>query len=256
MMQMMNEIAMLKTMFIFTSTRRSAKNKIEIAGSARNHLSLKNCPKTSVTLEISFSAPVKKPKRRYSSRADTVASHPVRIIPRMLSYKFVFVISAIKSAEVETGEHLSPKYAPERIAPPQIAGDTPMALPTLMQMTPMVAAVPIDVPVRTETSAQRENVAGRNSSGVRASEAKVTIYAMVPDARQSAVRTPTRSMTTAMFVTDDTPEPAILSNFTMLNPRRKPCNINNMKPMERIINIAKQIYLFFMMNLLVMFFLH
>ena len=90
----------------------------------------------------------------------------VFIIFGMLSVTFVFVRSATKSALVDTGEHLSPKKMPESIAPPENTGFTPMAFASVMQMTPMVAAVPKEVPVKNEISEFIRKTAAKNQLGL------------------------------------------------------------------------------------------
>ena len=70
----------------------------------------------------------------------------------------VFVSLLTRRALVDTGEHLSPKYTPQIIAPPIGSGDRPMDTATLIQIVPIVAEVPKAVPVSTETIQFRRNV--------------------------------------------------------------------------------------------------
>ena len=58
---------------------------------------------------------------------------------------------------MDTGEHRSPKNTPERIAPPVRISLHPIAFAMVMQITPMVAAVPNAVPVRTDTRQFKRN---------------------------------------------------------------------------------------------------
>ena len=89
----------------------------------------------------------------------------------MLSKMLVPVSSATSSALVETGEQRSPKKLPERTAPPSHSGSAPMERPTVMQMAPMVAAVPKEVPVSMETPQFKRNVITTMVSGRMASTA-------------------------------------------------------------------------------------
>ena len=56
------------------------------------------------------------------------------------------------------GEQRSPKKLPERMAPPVRAGFRPAALDMSIQMTPMVLAVPKEVPVRKDIREHSRNV--------------------------------------------------------------------------------------------------
>ena len=83
----------------------------------------------------------------------------------ILSKILVFVSSLTKSALVEKGEQRSPKNAPDRMAPPRSRGLVPAEIPMLMQMTPMVAEVPKEVPVSTEIPQQSRKETSRMTSG-------------------------------------------------------------------------------------------
>ena len=105
------------------------------------------------------------PKKRYSRLVTTKGSQAVRSMARMLSKMLVWVSSATSRALVDTGEHRSPKNTPESTAPPISTRGTPMAVPSVAQMTPMVAAAPKAVPVRTETKQLSKKVIKRNTEG-------------------------------------------------------------------------------------------
>lgn len=72
-------------------------------------------------------------------------------MPRIFEKTLVSVSSLTSSALVDMGDALSPKYAPDTIAPPRSTGSAPIAIPIVMLITPMVAAVPKAVPVSSET---------------------------------------------------------------------------------------------------------
>ena len=58
----------------------------------------------------------------------------------------------------DMGEQRSPKKLPERMAPPVRRGLRPAALEMSIQMTPMVLAVPKEVPVRKDMAEHRRKV--------------------------------------------------------------------------------------------------
>ena len=69
------------------------------------------------------------------------------------------------SALVETGEHRSPKKTPERIEPPVKTGLIPSAEAIVAQTTPIVAAVPNEVPVKKDMAQLSRNVIRRKMEG-------------------------------------------------------------------------------------------
>ena len=66
----------------------------------------------------------------------------------------------------DRGEILSPKYAPEMMAPAIHPGSYPCAVPIPTKATPMVAIVVHELPVITEINAQIMHDAKRNISGM------------------------------------------------------------------------------------------
>ena len=72
----------------------------------------------------------------------------------------IFVVS-------DSGDILSPKYAPEITAPTAIAVGMPKPFPMPTNAMPTVPQVPQEVPVDSETSAQISTLAIRNSPGVK-----------------------------------------------------------------------------------------
>ena len=73
-----------------------------------------------------------------------------------------------------------------------MSGSAPIDFAMVMQTTPMVAAVPNEVPVKNDMMPVRTNVASGAIAGVTNGEATSTISDTVPEARQSAVRIPMR----------------------------------------------------------------
>ena len=72
----------------------------------------------------------------------------------------IFVVS-------DSGDILSPKYAPEITAPAAIPVGIPRPSPIPISAIPTVPAVPHEVPVESETIAQMIHVATRNIPGER-----------------------------------------------------------------------------------------
>ena len=66
----------------------------------------------------------------------------------------------------ESGDILSPKYAPDTTAPAVIAGGKPSAVPTPISATPMEPAVDQDDPVAKDTILQRIQPVTRNTFGL------------------------------------------------------------------------------------------
>ena len=66
----------------------------------------------------------------------------------------------------DSGEILSPKYAPEMIAPAITPSLKPSALPIPRRATPIVAIVVHELPTMTETSAQITQAVSRNIFGL------------------------------------------------------------------------------------------
>ena len=72
----------------------------------------------------------------------------------------------VKSALVDIGEQRSPKKAPPKIAPPRYTGLIPITLPILIVITPMVAAVPKEVQVKSESRQFKRNVITKKAPGL------------------------------------------------------------------------------------------
>ena len=69
----------------------------------------------------------------------------------------------------ESGDILSPKYAPEMMAPAAIAGDCPRPIDTPISATPKVPATVHELPVAKAAIAQIMQVAAKNHCGLRIS---------------------------------------------------------------------------------------
>ena len=97
------------------------------------------------------------------------------------------------------------------------------------QMTPMVAAVPKEVPVRKETAAQRRKEASTIHCGPQKGTARLTMAGMVPQARHRAVMTPMRRKMKSTLRTVFTPFHAMRS-ISRAVCRRRPQAKKRMNP--------------------------
>jgi hypothetical protein len=151
----------------------------------------------------------------------------------MLLYKFVPVTSETNSALVETGEHLSPQNTPDKIAPPISTGFMLKASPIVIQMDPIVAAVPKAVPVRKESpQLSRNAITGKYWGTIRLLE-YATIAGIVPLCLHKAVRTPISIKVMSTFLAVITPPTDILHNSLTENPFNKEYPANRTYPRMR-----------------------
>ena len=79
------------------------------------------------------------------------------------SFKFVKLQS--KSKLDESGEVLSPKYAPEKIAPPNIPKLIPAAFPIIIRGIPTALTVPKEVPISIDIKLVIKNAHNINKLG-------------------------------------------------------------------------------------------
>ena len=84
----------------------------------------------------------------------------------MWSNRSTLLTDDARTVVSDSGEILSPKYAPEIIAPAVMASGKPSALPIPRSATPTVAMVVQDDPVSTDTSAQSTHAVRRNTLGL------------------------------------------------------------------------------------------
>ena len=83
-----------------------------------------------------------------------------------------------------------------------------MACETAMQITPIVAAAPKAVPMRSDMRQQRRNAASMAADGWMSDDDQLTIAAMVPEARHAAARAPATTKRQSIGATeraDDAP---------------------------------------------------
>ena len=105
----------------------------------------------------------------------------------------------------ESGDILSPKNAPEQIAPTVQCIGTPSASPMPTMARPTVPTVPQEVPVASETTVVKIQVAGRNTVGFKIDSPYTSTVCTVPAAMEAAIIMPTQRIITvvgsATFIT-------------------------------------------------------
>jgi hypothetical protein len=83
----------------------------------------------------------------------------------MWENKSAFAIDDAKTVVSDIGDILSPKYAPDIMAPALRADGTPRASPIPRRAIPMVAMVVQEVPVITEMREEMMQAHGRKTAG-------------------------------------------------------------------------------------------
>ena len=86
-------------------------------------------------------------------------------IPRMCSQRSTPAAAGVKLVVSDNGDILSPKKAPETIAPPVSDGGIPSPKPIPIIARPTVPTVPHEVPVATEMIEQIRQTETRNDEG-------------------------------------------------------------------------------------------
>ena len=97
---------------------------------------------------------VKYPTQRYVINARVIAGIEVNIRKRICRVNGTPHVDAARTVVSLSGDTLSPKYAPEIIAPATHPGWYPITVPILISATPIVAIVLHELPVITETIEQ------------------------------------------------------------------------------------------------------
>ena len=103
------------------------------------------------------------PTKAYTPRATSIAGAVVMVRKRICLNRSTPVDEEARTVVSLSGETLSPKYAPEMIAPAIQPGLYPITVPIPMNATPMVAIVVQEVPVTTDTTAHTIHATGRNT---------------------------------------------------------------------------------------------
>ena len=98
----------------------------------------------------------------------------------------IFVVS-------ESGDSLSPKYAPPTTAPATMPESAPTELPIPINTTPTVATLPHEVPVSVEKTAAIRNAVAYRTLGSMSCIPQLTSMGIVPLSIQAATRGPIKS---------------------------------------------------------------
>ena len=106
------------------------------------------------------------PITRYATQDITKGTIESFISFGIFLYISVWVTSATSRVLVDTGEHRSPKKAPDIAAPPARARLISIVWAMAIQMAPIVAAVPKEVPIRKDTRLFNKKVSSKNTEGV------------------------------------------------------------------------------------------
>ena len=114
------------------------------------------------------SAAATKPAAPKTASAMAIEGTVVRSMYRMCVNMGTCAVEEARTVVSLMSEILSPKYAPEIMAPAIHPSSKPRARPMPMRATPMVATVVHDDPVSSETTAQMMHEAMRNIDGWRA----------------------------------------------------------------------------------------
>ena len=108
-------------------------------------------------------------------------------------------------------------------------------------MTPMVAEVPKDVPVSTESRQFNRKVISTMMEGLISTEAQETSTGMVPAMRQRAVSMPMRRKVSSTFRAVNTPITAICRSSFQENPFVLPYSMKITRPAARAARIGRPV---------------
>ena len=115
-------------------------------------------------------------------------------IDRMWLQRSVPATAGVRLVVSDSGDILSPKKAPETTAPAAQYSGTPSAWAMPMMARPTVPTVPHEVPVASETTVARMQVAGRKMRGLSMPRPMSRMVGTVPAAIQLAMTMPTHMM--------------------------------------------------------------
>ena len=115
----------------------------------------------------------------------------------------------------------------------------PMVRATVMVMTPMVAAVPKEVPVRTERMQLSKKASSRKAPGRISPDSRHTISGIVPAAHHRAVSIPMSRKVHRIVVTGRMPSRLMRSSDRQEQPRRRPYRQNSAQPNTSAISTSQ-----------------
>lgn len=131
------------------------------------------------------------PKMKNAIKAIMKAGTVVQSMLRICSNKSTPVTAGARFVVSDKGDILSPKNAPEIIAPAIRAGSYPRALPMPIKASPTVAAVVKALPILVPTIAQTTKTVGMKIFGDTSWKPYTIKVGIVPAAIQTLINTPT-----------------------------------------------------------------
>ena len=209
----------LTTIVSLTFTRRMHSTKTNTTGSITtgersNERNASETPRTTSAGMPSAGAAIR-PAVTYSTQQAMKGTAPVPTMRVTFENRSVRVRFATSEALLDMGEHWSPMKLPLMMAPPTSMGLAPTELAMVMQMTPVVAEAANELPVSTDMTQHRRNVAGTSVAGVTIRTDQQVIAGMVPAARHEAVRAPMRAKSTNTDATSESPRADIRAKSPM-----------------------------------------
>ncbi len=136
----------------------------------------------------------------------------------------------------ENGESLSPKYAPDTMAPAAIPEGTPNVVPIPISATPTVPAVDQELPVIKETTEDRTQAVTKKKEGFKIFNPHTIIEGTIPDQIQTPIRDPINRRMSTGFNTFFNDSKILSSRTSHLTPRRIPSKLATVP--ERIKSIC------------------
>src|SRR5882757_6050675 len=146
-------------------TRNTARPKTRMSGDNAHGVITKCWLRPDSIAEASKSPG--RPKRAKPTTERPNAGTDVHRVSRICSNKSEPAAAVARFTVSDSGDVLSPKYAPEMTAPAVIAGDNPMLVATPINPMPIVPATVHELPIPTATPAQISAVAAYKSCGLR-----------------------------------------------------------------------------------------
>lgn len=144
-----------------------------------------------VKVEKSTSPEDPLPKMKKAIKAIMKAGIVVQSMLRICSNRSTPVTAGAKFVVSDKGDILSPKKAPETIAPAISAGSYPRAVPIPIKASPTVAAVVKALPILVPTIAQTTKTVGMKIFGDTSPNPYTINVGIVPAAIQTLINTPT-----------------------------------------------------------------
>lgn len=211
-------------------TRRQAQTNIKIIG-IKTHQPVAKwaCKTDSVCWILLMSAFWASPAPKIANKinAPTKAGNVDHIKLRIWSNKSASTTAAERLVDSESGEHLSPKTAPEMIAPATNAGLMPIVIPIPKNAIPTVDITVNADPTAVPTNAQTTKTEGMNQFTLIILKPTSINVGMMPAAIQTLINAPTRIKMKIGIIPVSIPDliPSLIA--CQLNPRILAQIVNN-----------------------------